>query len=115
MTPPVRHNAKQAGKIVGKSASWMYQKGAAGVIPRTKIGHHVSWTDEQLTQIIRDGAQQPKQAKQPEPRPDRSKSKQQPGKPKAQRKPKPAASTNAANVPVADFTVSRLYRDGGAS
>ncbi|MFD1546915.1 hypothetical protein [Nonomuraea guangzhouensis] len=111
MTPPVRHNAKQAGAIVGKSQSWMYQKGAAGAIPRTKIGHHVSWTDEQLTQIIRDGAQQPKQ---PEPQPERSKPKQQPAKPKVQRKPKPAASTNTANVPVADWTVSRLYRDGGA-
>lgn len=110
MTPPARYNAKQAGVIVGKSPSWMYQKGAAGEIPRTKIGHHVSWTDEQLTQIIRDGAQQPKQPKQPEPRPDPAKPKGQSAKPKGQRKPKPAASTNAVNVPVADFTVSRLYR-----
>ncbi|WP_433520060.1 hypothetical protein ACQP2T_63710 (plasmid) [Nonomuraea sp. CA-143628] len=112
MTPPTRYNAKQAGAIVGKSPSWMYQKGAAREIPRTKIGHHVWWTDEQLTQIIRDGAQQPERS---EPRPEPAKTKRQPGKPKAQRKLKPTTSADTVNIPVADFTVSRLYRNGAAS
>lgn len=107
MTPPRRHNAQQAGDIVGKSASWMYQSGAAGLIPRTKIGHHVWWTDEQCTQIIRDGAQQPK------PREQKTAERKQnpaPAKTTKQRKRETAPPATVSNIPVADRSVSRLYR-----
>lgn len=115
MNPPVLHDAEAASKIVRKSPSWLYQQGAAGNIPRTKIGHNVYWTDEQLAQIIQDGAQQPKQVKKPEEQPADQRRKPQPPKsaPKRQRKPAPAAT--AANIPVADFSVSRLYRKDGAA
>lgn len=114
MTPPVLHNAKAAGKLVGKSESWMYKMGAAGLIPRTKIGHHVGWTDEQCAQIIRDGAQQPK------PREDQlSAQRRKQNKPdkatKATQKRQPAPPATAKKIPVADRTISRLYRDEVAS
>jgi hypothetical protein len=112
MTPPKKYDVHQAALIVGKSPSWMYQQGAAGNIPRTKIGHHVSWTDEQLTQIIRDGAQEPKQAKPREKQQTAERRKPQPARPVQQHKPMPA---NAANIPTADFSVSRLYRQQGAA
>lgn len=114
MTPPSRYNAEQAGKIIGKSASWMYQQGAAGNIPRSKLGHHVWWTDEQLAEILRSAEQRPVQRKQPE---KATEQRQRPAPPKKQqrRKRTPASTVNAANIPQADFTVSRLYRKDGAA
>jgi predicted DNA-binding transcriptional regulator AlpA len=115
VTTPARHDVIAAAELVGKSPSWMYKKGAAGEIPRTKIGHHVSWTDEQITQIIRDGAQEPKQAKAREQRQPEQKRKTQPAKAEPQPKQESKPTTGkAANVPVADFSVSRLYRQGTA-
>lgn len=108
MTPPTRHDVHAAAKIVGKSVSWMYQQGAARNIPRTKIGHNVSWTDEQLAQIILGGAQQPKEREQ---KPPQRKRNSAPAKTTRQRKRTPAPLANAANIPTADFTVSRLYRE----
>jgi hypothetical protein len=114
MIPPKLHDAHAAGRIVGKSASWMYQQGAAGNIPRTKIGHHVFWTDEQLAQIIRDGAQQPKPAKQ-EKRTTEQRRTPQPPKREVKRKRSTAPIATTANIPVADYSVSRLYREEGAA
>lgn len=113
MTPPVRHNAKQAGKIVGKSASWMYQMGAAGLIPRSKLGHHVFWTDEQCAQIIAGAAQEPKQSKPRETPKAEQRREPAPPKREAQRKRPPTPAN--PNIPVADFTVSRLYRKEDAA
>lgn len=115
MSTPARHDVYAAAKIVGKSPSWLYKKGAAREIPRTKIGHHVSWTDEQLARIIRDGAQEPKRAKAREQRQPEQKRKTQPAKaaPQPKQKPKPATGKKA-NIPVADFSVSRLYRKDAA-
>lgn len=111
MTPPVRHNAEQAGKIIGKSASWMYQQGAAGNIPRSKLGHHVWWTDEQLAEILRAAEQQPKPREQ---QPAEQRQEPAPAK-KQQRRKRDAAPANASNIPQADFSVSRLYRQDGAA
>lgn len=117
MTPPALHDAEAAGKIVRKSASWMYKKGAAGEIPRTKIGHNVWWTDEQCAQIIRDCAQQPKRAKQPKQRETQATEQRrtpQPPTRETQRKRPPATRTTNSKIPVADRSVSRLYREGVA-
>lgn len=109
MTPPTRHNAKQAGRIVGKSASWMYQQGAAGNIPRSKLGHHVWWTDEQLAEIMRSAAQQPK------PREKQTAEQRATPAPAKQQGRKRTPASKSTNIPVADFTVSRLYRKEGAA
>ncbi|TYB69647.1 hypothetical protein FXF51_05665 [Nonomuraea sp. PA05] len=115
MTPPVLHNAEAAGKKVGKSASWMYKAGAAGLIPRTKIGGQVWWTDEQIAEIIRNGAQQPKQQPKPAEVPTRTQRRepQRPGRKTPQKRP--AAPPTNSNIPVADRSVSRLYRNEGAA
>lgn len=115
MTPPALHDAEAAGRIVRKSASWMYKKGAAGEIPRTKIGHNVWWTDEQCAQIIRDGAQQPKRPKPREKQATEQRSKPQPPKRETQRKRPPTATTKNTKIPTADRSVSRLYRQEGAA
>ncbi|MGW4406581.1 helix-turn-helix transcriptional regulator [Nonomuraea sp. NPDC004702] len=112
MTPPVRYDVRQAAALIGKSPSWMYQQGAAGNIPRSKLGHHVFWTEAQIAQIIAGAAQEPKQAK-PREQSKAQRREQAPPKRTTQRK-RPPASTNP-NVPVADFTVSRLYRSEGAA
>ena len=114
MTPPVRYNAEQAGDIVGKSKSWMYQKGAAGEIPRSKLGHHVFWTPEQLAQILQGAAQEPKQRKSDN-RPAEQRQRSAPPKKQQRRKRAPAPAANAVNIPQADFGVSRLYRTDGAA
>ncbi|MBN6054575.1 hypothetical protein JYK22_21715, partial [Nonomuraea sp. RK-328] len=112
MTPPKLHKAPEAGAIVGKSASWMYKMGAAGLIPRTKIGHHVGWTDEQCAQIIRNGAQEPKSRKQQN-REQRNQKAAKADKAEAStsRKRNTAPPATAKNIPVADRSVSRLYRN----
>lgn len=116
MTPPKLHKAPEAGRIVGKSPSWMYQKGAAGEIPRTKIGHHVGWTDEQLAQIIRDAAQQPTAREtQNTTREAKKATKAEQPEARAEQKPRPAPPANTRNIPQADRSVSRLYRDQEAS
>ncbi|MEO3869426.1 hypothetical protein ABGB18_11390 [Nonomuraea sp. B12E4] len=113
MIPPVLHDVHAASKIVKRSPSWLYKKGAAGEIPRTKIGGGVFWTDEQCAQIIRDGAQ-PKRRKQRDQQVQRERRQEAP-KRETQRKSRPVVRVNAGNVPVADFSVSRLYKNGGAS
>lgn len=115
MTPPARHDAHQAGKIVGKSASWMYKKGAAGEIPRSKLGHNVWWTDEQLMEIMRSAIQEPKTRKPRETQAAEQRRKPQPPKRQTQRKSPPVATTKNKKIPVADRSVSRLYRQEGAA
>lgn len=114
MTPPVRHNAEQAGLIVGKSASWMYQQGAAGLIPRSKLGHHVWWTDGQLAEIMRAAEQQPKQRKQPE-KATEHRQRSAPARTQHRRKHEPAPAATGSKIPQADYSVSRLYRKEGAA
>ncbi|MFB4280787.1 hypothetical protein ACBJ59_36245 [Nonomuraea sp. MTCD27] len=110
MTPPTLHDAAAAGQKVGKSASWMYKAGAAGRIPRTKIGGQVWWTDEQIAEIIRSGAQEPKKRK-PAEKSERTQRRE--AQPPTRPTPRPRAATpKNSKVPAADFTVSRLYRDG---
>lgn len=116
MIPPVLHDVHETAVIVKRSVSWLYKKGAAGVIPRTKIGGGVFWTDEQCARIIRDGAQEPRRAKQPKPREERQaeqKPKPQPPKRETKRKRTPPAANS--KIPVADFSVSRLYQGGDAA
>ncbi|TDD54531.1 hypothetical protein E1286_04900 [Nonomuraea terrae] len=108
MTPPVRYNAREAGKLLGKSADWMYKKGAAGEIPRSQLGHHVFWTPQQIEQILRSAEQPAKQTKPAEKSEREQQRSPQPPKREVKRR-RPPATTNA-NIPVADRSVSRLYR-----
>ncbi|GAA2860979.1 hypothetical protein [Nonomuraea rubra] len=112
MIPPGCHDAEQAGRLVGKSKSWMYQQGAAGNIPRSKLGHHVFWTDEQIAEIIRGAAQEPQQRKA-ETRPATQKrTPQTPPRDTPRKRPAPPTANNK-RIPVADRSVSRLYRQEG--
>lgn len=114
MTPPKLHRAAEAGRIVHKSASWMYQMGAAGLIPRTKIGRNVYWTDAQLAQIVRAGEQQPKPREQRKAEPQQKAATEPKAKPRAEKR-KTAPPANVKNIPVADRSVSRLYKSEEAS
>jgi predicted DNA-binding transcriptional regulator AlpA len=107
VTPPTRYNVRQAAKLVGKSPSWMYQKGAAGQIPRSKLGHHVWWTEAQIAEILRSAEQPAKPSEKPKPEQKRQ---QQPPRRQAQPKRQPAQAGRNSKIPQADFGVSRLYR-----
>lgn len=62
MTAPELYDVKQAAAKVRMSQSWLYHN--AGVtIPCTRIGGRLLWTDEQIEQIIRDGARPAKAVK----------------------------------------------------
>lgn len=116
MTPPTRYNVRQAAKLIGKSPSWLYQQGAAGNIPRCKLGHSVWWTEAQIDEILRSAEQPAKQAKQPEKQPNEQKAANPaPAKKQQRSKTKPAPVASNAKIPQADFSVSRLYRSGGAA
>jgi predicted DNA-binding transcriptional regulator AlpA len=113
VTPPIRYNVKQAAELIGKSPSWLYKKGAAREIPRSKLGHHVWWTPEQIAQILQGAAQEPKQRKPREEQPAEQRRKSQP--PKRRTQPKHATAPTNSKIPVADFNVSRLYKKGDAA
>ncbi|MFI7691712.1 helix-turn-helix transcriptional regulator [Nonomuraea sp. NPDC049655] len=113
MTPPVRYDVRQAAALVGKSPSWMYQQGAAGNIPRSKLGHHVFWTEAQIAQIIASAAQEPKQPKPREAQKSQQRREQAP--PKREQRRKPTLAPTNSKIPTADFSVSRLYRTEDAA
>lgn len=62
---PVAHQllytTAQAAARLQVPASWLRKKSAAGLIPRTRLGRHIRFSEEDLASIIRDGARPPRQ------------------------------------------------------
>ncbi len=64
MAPPKLYNIKETAVLIRMSESWLYRN--AGVtIPVTRIAgtRRLFWTEEQITEIIRSGAQPARAAK----------------------------------------------------
>lgn len=59
---PVRYDAEQAGKIVGRSAYWMKAQARAGKIPHTRVGRSYAWTPAHLNEFLRAGEKKPRPA-----------------------------------------------------
>jgi excisionase family DNA binding protein len=49
----------QAAALLEVRASWLRKKTAAGLIPHTRLGRHVRFSQDDLAAIIRDGARTP--------------------------------------------------------
>lgn len=105
---PTLHTAKETAPLVRKSVGWLYRAARAGRIPATRIGGNWSWTDEQIKQIIDEAARaanpQPPREKAPKPATREN---------SVHRRTRQPAATRS-DIPKADRTVSRLYRQGAA-
>lgn len=66
--PPPTFDAKEAGKIIGKSAWWMKDMARRGEIPCTRPGRSYLWTTEQLAEILRMFERRPRTPALPAPR-----------------------------------------------
>ncbi len=107
MTAPRLYDINETAERTHLSVSWLYHN-AGKTIPVTRPGgtKKLRWTDEQIEQIIRDGAQPPKGAagrKKPKPR-------QAP-----ESKPAPKPQVSGVRIPQARPERSRLYRPSAAT
>ena len=112
---PRLYNARETSPLVRKSRSWLYRKARAKAIPCTKIGKHVFWTDAQIARIIRDGAVEPKPAETKPPNWKLAAVPSPPADALRTGRRKRISPATTANVPQADRSVSRLYRQADAS
>ncbi|MEU4410664.1 hypothetical protein AB0F88_39690 [Streptosporangium sp. NPDC023963] len=112
-SPPRLYNAEETSPQVRKSAGWLLRKARVKAIPHTRIGANVFWTDEQIARIIRDGAVEPKPRAEKTPRKLAAVASPPAPAPRAGRKRVPAATKT--DIPRADRSVSRLYRQENAS
>jgi excisionase family DNA binding protein len=64
--PPIAHaedaalrvyTIAEAAKLLRVPDGWLRKKVTAGLVPHTRLGKHVRFTDEHLDQIIRSGEQ----------------------------------------------------------
>ena len=53
------HTPAEAAEILRIRESWLRDKAAARVIPCTFIGKHLRFSDDDIAQIMAEGAQQP--------------------------------------------------------
>lgn len=53
------HTPAEAAEILRIRESWLRDKAAARVIPCTFIGKHLRFSDDDITQIMAEGARQP--------------------------------------------------------
>jgi excisionase family DNA binding protein len=60
-SPPARllHTPEQAAVLLQVPASWLRKKAAAHLVPHTRIGRHLRFSDADLTAIIHHGARPP--------------------------------------------------------
>jgi hypothetical protein len=108
MTTPELYDVEQTAKKVRLSVSWLYHN--AGVtIPVTRIAgtKRLFWTDEQIEQIIRDGAQPAKAVKPTSP-------KREPAAAPAMARAK-TAQTSTTKIPQGRPERSRRYRPDHAA
>lgn len=107
MTAPRLYDIKQTAPLVRLSVSWLYRN--AGVtIPVTRIAgsNRLMWTDEQIEQIIRDGAKPPKAVKRTS---EKREAKSKPVK------LAPVAQPSGVKIPQARPERSRRYRPESAA
>lgn len=57
MTP--LHTPTEAAKILNIRESWLRHKASARVIPCTFVGKHLRFSDDDIAQIMAQGARQP--------------------------------------------------------
>lgn len=85
MSTPRLNNVRQAAAKLGVSPWWLYRR-AGREIPVTRLseGGRLFWTDEQIAQIIRDGAIEPnRKTASPPPASGRRRAASQPKMPSA--------------------------------
>ncbi len=58
MTPP--RNYSQAAEWLQMSESWLRKQVAAGLVPHSKLGRDVRFTEVHLAQILADGERLPR-------------------------------------------------------
>jgi excisionase family DNA binding protein len=63
--PPLLRKPAEAAEVLQIPESTLRKKAAARAIPCTFIGKHLRFSDADIAQIIRDGAQEPVTARRP--------------------------------------------------
>ena len=53
------HTPAEAAEILNIRESWLRHKASARAIPCTFVGKHLRFSDEDIAQIVADGARQP--------------------------------------------------------
>jgi excisionase family DNA binding protein len=53
------HTIAEAAEILHVPEGWLRKKVTSGVVPHTRLGKHVRFTDDHLRQIVVDGEQVP--------------------------------------------------------
>jgi Helix-turn-helix domain len=61
------HTAAEAARVLKVRESWLKTKAAARLIPCTFVGKHLRFSDDDIAEIMRAGARQPVNSRQPRP------------------------------------------------
>lgn len=56
---PRLYTIAEAAKVLRVPEGWLRKKVSAGVVPHTRLGKHVRFTDEHLDRIVAAGEQEP--------------------------------------------------------
>lgn len=57
--PPRLYTIAEAASLLRVPEGWLRKKVTAGVVPHTRLGKHVRFTDDHLCRIVADGEQEP--------------------------------------------------------
>jgi excisionase family DNA binding protein len=56
---PQLYTIAEAARVLRVPEGWLRKKVTAGVVPHTRLGRHVRFTDDHLWRIVADGEQRP--------------------------------------------------------
>jgi excisionase family DNA binding protein len=109
MTGPALHTVEEASRILRKSRSWIYKAMKDRRIPYTQIGGGKFLSEDDIAEIIRNGAR-PAQDKPARRQTAKAAKKATQARVPRPRLAAPAESPTRVDIPRADPTASRKYR-----